>query len=199
MSNDVIFYTQLASFIAFIVALFLPYKVLVAQKDATIELLRQEIDTLKRKLSDAQSQSPDILVAALSSRVEISEEEILRLKQDSDIHQSEIDKKETQLHHLKRNLSVLQELLEDSEFVCPKCKAPLVMRGSHTIFGYVNGRECEADIEYIEYECGFSMDGGEKKSPCRSSVNTPLGKVDSSSKCTTCNGIQDTITTKCTR
>lgn len=173
MSNDVIFYTQLASIIAFIVALFLPYKVLVAQKDASIELLRQEIDILKRKLSDAESQSPDILVTALSSRVEIFEEEILRLKQDGDTHQTEIDKKETQLHHLKRNLSVLQELLEDSELVCPKCKAPLVMRGSHTISGYVNGRECEADIEYIEYECGFSMDGGEEKSPCRSSVNTP--------------------------
>lgn len=170
MSTDVIFYTQIASIIAFVVAIFIPYKVLVAQKDASIELLKHEIESLKCKLSDAKSQSPDVLVNSLSSRVEIAKSEILRLKQDGDAHQVEIREKEDRLRLLEEQLTVLNRLLEDSELLCPKCKAPLVTRGSHTIYGYVNGREVDADIEYLEYECGFSTDGGEEKSPCRSSI-----------------------------
>ncbi len=171
MSTDVIFYTQIASIIAFIIAIFVPYKILVAQKDALIELLKQEIDIMKRKLSDAESQSPDVLVTALSSRVDITKAEILRFKQDGDAHQVEICEKENQLRRLEEQLAVLQKLIEDSELVCPKCKAPLVTRESHTIYGHVNGREVDADIEYLEYECGFSTDGGEDKSPCRSSAS----------------------------
>lgn len=170
MSTDVIFYTQIASIIAFLVALFVPYRVLVSQKDALIELLKQEIEAMKRKLSDTETQSPDILVTALSSRVEIAKAEIQRLKQDGDAHQVEIREKENQLRRLEEKLTVLNELIKDSELVCPKCKAPLVTRGSHTIYGHINGREVDADIEYLEYECGFSTDGGEEKSPCRSSV-----------------------------
>jgi hypothetical protein len=173
MSTDVIFYTQLISIIAFIGALFVPYKVLVAQKDASIELLKQEIEALKRKLGDAESQSPDVLVTALSSRVEIAKAEILRFKQDGDAHLIEISEKETQLHRLEEKLTVLLELIEDSELVCPKCKSPLAMRGSHTIYGHINGHECDADIEYLEYECGFATDGGEEKSPCAGQSNKP--------------------------
>jgi molecular chaperone DnaK (HSP70) len=170
MSTDVIFYTQIASIIAFLVALFVPYKVLVAQKDALIELLKQEIEAMKRKLSDTETQSPDVLVTALSSRVEIAKAEIQRLKQDGDAHQVEIREKEKQLRRLEEKLTVLNELIKDSELVCPKCKSPLVTRGSHTIYGYIDGREVDADIEYLEYECGFSTDGAEEKSTCRSSV-----------------------------
>ena len=170
MSIDVIFYTQIGSIIAFIVALFVPYKVLVAQKDASIELLKQEIEALNRKLSDAKSQSPDVLVTALSSRVEIAKSEIQRLKQDGDAHQVEIREKENRLRLLEEQLTVLNDLIEDSELVCPRCKSPLATRASHTIYGHVNGREVDADIEYLEYECGFSTDGGEVKSPCNSSV-----------------------------
>jgi len=167
MSTDIIFYTQIASIITFLAALFIPYKVLIAQKDASIDFLKQEIETLKRKLNDADSQSPDVLVTALSSRVEIAKKEIERLKQDGDAHKVEIREKEDQLGRLEEQLSVLNQLIEDSELICPECQAPLITRSSHTIYGYSNGREVDADIEYLEYECGFSTDGGEVKSMCR--------------------------------
>ncbi|WP_090348783.1 hypothetical protein [Pseudomonas oryzae] len=82
MSIDIIFYTQIGSAIAFIIALFVPYKVLVAQKDSLVDLLKQEIEPLNRKLKDAESQSPDVLITALSARVEIAKAEMLRLKED---------------------------------------------------------------------------------------------------------------------
>ena len=44
MTNETIFITQLGSIIAFIVALFVLYSVLVNQKDATIQLLKEKID-----------------------------------------------------------------------------------------------------------------------------------------------------------
>ena len=64
MSTDIIFYTpaQIATIVAFVVALFIPYRILVAQKDSVIELLKQEIESLKRKLGDAESKSPDVLI-----------------------------------------------------------------------------------------------------------------------------------------
>ncbi|KAA0888024.1 coiled-coil domain-containing protein [Oryzomonas rubra] len=171
MSTDIIFYTQLASIITFLVALFVPYKILIAQKDASIELLKQEIETMKRKLNDAESQSPDVLVTALSTRVGIAKEEIERLKQDGDAHKVKINEKENQLCRLEEQLAVLNELIKDSELVCPICKAPLMTRVSHTIYGYCDGREVDADIEYLEYECGYTTDGGEDKSPCGKNRN----------------------------
>lgn len=168
MSTDIIFYTQIATIVAYIAALFIPYRVLVAQKDAVIELLKQEIECLKRKLGDADSQSPDVLVTALSSRVDIAKAEISWLKEDGDAHQEEIREKESQLRRLQGQLTDLNELIKGSDLVCPRCKSPLVTRGSHTIYGHAGGREVEADIEYLEYECGYSTDGGEERTPCRS-------------------------------
>lgn len=43
MSIEILFYTQLASILAFTVALFVLYRVLVSQKDSTIQLLKEKM------------------------------------------------------------------------------------------------------------------------------------------------------------
>jgi hypothetical protein len=43
MSNEIILYTQLASIVAYTASLFGLYKLLVSQKDSTIEPLREQI------------------------------------------------------------------------------------------------------------------------------------------------------------
>ncbi len=94
----------------------------------------------------------------------------LYFEQDDDAHQDEIREKENQLRQLQGQLTALNTLIEDSDLVCPKCKAPLVTRASHTIYG---PGDIDVDIEYLEYECGLSIDGGTEKSPCRSSGARP--------------------------
>ena len=66
MANEIIFLTQIASIIAFIVVLFVLYRVLVSKKDATIELLKEENTYLKEQLETAKENTPDKLAKKLS-------------------------------------------------------------------------------------------------------------------------------------
>lgn len=167
MSNDVIFFTQIVSIIVFILALFGIYRSLVAQKDGVIELLREQLKAQEKKVKDLESQTPDALASALSERIEISVKEIERLKRDGAKHKEEIEKKEAELHSVRGRLSELVELIQETDLVCPKCGAPLSRREFYPIYGYVGGREVEADGEYAEYECGLALKDGEEVSPCK--------------------------------
>lgn len=71
MTTDLIFWTQIASILVFVGTLFGLYGVLVSQKDATIELLREQIAHLK-------SQSPDALLESVAKRYKLAVEEIER-------------------------------------------------------------------------------------------------------------------------
>lgn len=167
MSNEVIFGTQIVTLIAFVIALFVPYKVLVEGKDAMISLLKERIADKDAKLAELESQTPDELAKSLGSRVELSLKEIERLRADGDTHKEQIATKEAALQALRERLQALSALIHDSDLVCPTCRAPLVRRGSHTIHGNVGGREVEADVEYREYECGYAVDEDRgDMSPC---------------------------------
>ncbi len=167
MSNNTIFFTQIASIIVFVLALFGIYRSLVSQKDGVIELLREQLRQQENKISDLQAQSPDVLAKTLSERIEIAVKEIERLKQDGDKHKEEIEEKEAKLHKSQEQLSALAELITDTDLVCPHCNLPLSQRSYYPIYGYVNGREVEADAEYSEYECGLAIRDGKEVSPCK--------------------------------
>ncbi|UFS71767.1 hypothetical protein LPW11_06125 [Geomonas sp. RF6] len=143
-----------------------------------IELLHEKIKYLELKVADAESQSPDILIERLRKRVEIGNEEIHRLREDGEDYKGQLTEKEWQLQELVAKLNKITSLLETYELVCPKCKAPLLRREYHTIYGYVSGSEVEADVEYVEYECGFATKEGEDKplSPCGRSTMEEAGK-----------------------
>lgn len=167
MSNDTIFYTQITSIVVFVLALFAIYRLLVDQKDSVIQLLKERIADKDAKIQELESQTPDALATALSSRIEITLKEVSRLKADGDKHQEEIGKKEGELHVLKQRLNSLSALISDSDLICKKCGAPLNQRTFYPIHGFFSGREVETEGEYIEYECGLALRDGVEVSPCK--------------------------------
>jgi len=167
MSNDTIFFTQLASIVVFVIALFAIYRLLVEQKDSVIQLLKERLADKEAKVKELESQTPDALATALSSRIQIALEEIARLKGDGDKHSEEIQGKETELRALRQRLSALSALIVDSDLVCKKCGAPLSQRSYYPIYGHIGGREVEAEGEYTEYECGLTIRDGQEVSPCK--------------------------------
>lgn len=169
MTIEILFYTQIASIIAYVFAAFWLYRTLVAQKNSVIELLKHRNEILEKRISELEVQTPDNLVESLSKRVAIAKDEIEALNQDGEKHRSEIEYKEKELGGLSSKLNKLQELLSDSDLLCPECGAPLARRGSFSIFGEVGGREVEADIGYTEYECGYAIreDQAEPVSQCK--------------------------------
>ena len=122
-----------------------------------------------------ETQSPDVLVDSLAKRVDIAKTEITRLHKDGEEHKGQIAEKEAELNGLRNKLNNLNSLLAENELLCPHCQAPLLRRDFHTVYGHYQGREAEADIEYVEYECGYSTEEGraEPLSPCGSEQNQP--------------------------
>lgn len=167
MTNDIIFYTQVGAIIVYLGTLFGIYRSLVEQKDSVIQLLKERLAEKDAKIQELESQTPDALTTALSSRIDITLKEVARLKADGDKHQEEIGTKKEELRLLKERLDSLSALIQNSDLVCKKCGAPLSLRSFHPIHGNVGGREVESDFEYTEYECGLAMRDGEEVSPCK--------------------------------
>lgn len=167
MELDTIFNMQLASIATTVLAPFVLYRLLVSQKDSVIQLLKERLDGATAKIKDLESSSPDQLLQALDSRVGILNKELERMKSDSSTKQAEIANREQELSAIRTRLSELMTLLEDSDLICPSCRAPLSQRASRCIYGYVGGREMDAEIEYTEYECGATFEDRQRLTPCK--------------------------------
>jgi len=185
MGNETIFWTQIASIVAFVLAIFGLYRLLVDQKEATIQLLKETVGTLKDQLVEARSATPDILAQSLSSRVKLLESELGRLLLDKDADHELVHEKEQELQitrqkaeELTKQVSHARELLND--FLCPDCGAPLLVREYHSESVEYQGRELDIDHDFTEYECGYSVVDGKPRSPCNAArVRNPsviLGK-----------------------
>lgn len=171
MTIETIFYTQIASTLAFIVALFVLYRVLVSQKDATIELLKVKNDYLSCKLADAAENDPDVLSDALNNRVNVLEEELERLSKDKAKNQDEIVLKEKEIVSIKekaneigKQMAIVHELI--AEFSCPHCGSPMAERACQSECVEHDGREIDIDHEYLSYECGYALSDGSEIRPC---------------------------------
>lgn len=172
MPTEVIFYTQVTSIIGFITALFVLYRVLVRQKDAVIQLLKERIAEKDEHIAKLKDQSPDTLAAALSDRIKISLEEITRLRSDGATHEKQIESKENELAEIQAKLGSLSELIRESDLVCPKCGDPQAGRQLQTIYGGRDGEQ-EADIVINNYKCGYSIaDDGKELSRCEHQLTT---------------------------
>ena len=167
MTNDILFYTQIGSVITFVLVVFGVYRLLIDQKDATIQLLKQRIEDQSERIRLLELQTPDALTKSLSERVERQLAEMERLRLDSTLNKDEIDRKESELHGIQSKLASLLSTIRDSEFLCPHCGAPLTQRTPYDIHGYVGGREVEAGVEYLEYECGLAINHDGEVSPCK--------------------------------
>ena len=61
MSNDTIFWTQIAPIVVFVLSVFGLYRLLIEQKDATIQFLKETNSSLKDQLTEARNLTPDVL------------------------------------------------------------------------------------------------------------------------------------------
>ena len=84
IDNFWIFVTQLGSVLVYIGIAFWLYRLLAAQKDATIEAKDATIENLQIRLQQAESKIPDTLVTLLEDRLKVSQKELERLKHDKD-------------------------------------------------------------------------------------------------------------------
>jgi predicted RNA-binding Zn-ribbon protein involved in translation (DUF1610 family) len=172
MSNDVIFWTQIISLLGFSVVLFGLYRLLVETKESTIQLLKENIASLKEQLTEAKSKTPDILAQNLSSRVKLLDGELERLSKDQSSSREQILEKENELRSaqqekddLLKQLAYAQTLL--TEFSCPDCGALLARREFASESVEYQGRELDIDHEYTEYECGYAVTDGKQVSQCK--------------------------------
>jgi len=121
MTNETIFITQISTVIAYAGSLFVLYRLLVSQKDAVIELLKERLAAESAKVVELKAQTPDALVNALNSRVQIMNDELDRLKHDGTTTAEVVSRKEQELSSVREQLLKLSELIEDSDLVCPDC------------------------------------------------------------------------------
>lgn len=172
ISTETVFWTQVASIIAFVVALFVLYRVLVEQKDATIQLQKENIAYLKDQLTEAKLQSADVLAQSLASRVKLFEEELKRLEQDKSSTHEQVKAKEAELNQARMDAQEMSRRASHAgamlyEFLCPKCNAYLTERGSHLEHIEDQGREIEIEHSYSIFECGYKIVDGEMTEGCK--------------------------------
>ncbi len=148
MAIETIFYTQIGSILAFIVALFILYRVLVRQKDATIESLKAKNDYLSCKLADAVANDPDVLSKSLNNRVNVLEEELVRLSKDKVKNQDEIELKEKEIVSIKekireagKQIAIVSKDL--AKLSCPHCGSLISERAYQSECVEHNGREID--------------------------------------------------------
>ncbi|MER2511516.1 MAG: hypothetical protein ABTQ25_03685 [Nitrosomonas ureae] len=172
IATETIFWTQIASIIGFVGTLFVLYRLLVAQKDATIQLQKENISFLKDQLADAKLQSTDMLAQSLAGRVKIFEEELKRLGQDKTATDEQVAAKEAELAQARGEAEVLtkkilhaRELLR--EYLCRHCGAPLIERSCHSEMVEYQGRELDVDHDWSNFECGLEIIDGLESHPCK--------------------------------
>lgn len=179
ITTETIFWTQIGSIIGFVVALFVLYRLLVDQKEATIQLQKENIAYLKDQLAQAKAQSPDVLAQSLANRVKLIEEELKRLELDKTSTQEQINAKEAELQQARAQAEDLtkkvlhaRELLRD--YLCPHCGAPLAEKAYQSESVEYQGRELDIDHEYTAFECGYELVDGEVRGQCRSLNTQPV-------------------------
>ena len=165
MSNEFIFYTQLASILMFVGTVFALYKLLVSQKDATIEALRERIATQQDRMT---FESSDALNERHSKRISLLSDELTRLSADKETNAELIKVKAEELTGAKEMYERLQTLVMHTSgmsisYFCPVCEEPtLECTEAKQMFS-------PEKSEYLRvvYSCGYSAVNGMKASECR--------------------------------
>ena len=171
MPIEALFWTQVGSILAFITALFVLYRLLAEQKDATIQLLRETVAALKDQVAELRRTTPDVLAQSLASRSKLLEAELERISKDTGASKELIEQKEADLRTLRteaetlgKQLAAARDLLE--EFSCPYCGRPMTTRQISSEPVSHQGYEFDLEHEYVEYECGHAVRDGQEEHPC---------------------------------
>lgn len=117
ISNEVLFLTQVVSIIGFVLALFVLYALLVRQKDATIQLLKERVSLLRDQVADGIASSPDMLAQRLSGRISTFEEELKRLEEDKTATEEQVAETEAELAAARAEAEALTRKIDHARAV----------------------------------------------------------------------------------
>jgi hypothetical protein len=92
MTNEVIFYTQIATIVAFVFTVFGLYRLLVGVKDATIESLRQQLDSSRAKIEELEKKSPSVLIEMYARQLALAEKMVEKVEQERATAQAHLEK-----------------------------------------------------------------------------------------------------------
>ncbi len=171
MSSELIFWTQIGTLCGYIGSVFVLYRLMVKQKEATIETLQKQCDFLNTKLSEAEKKDPDRLLEQLNRRKTILEDELQSLGEESTKKkqelESQIEELRSKAEDLESEVKFVNEVLE--KYSCPHCNSPLSEKGYGAEAVEHNGREYEVEHEWASFECGYKETDGREIQSCRKS------------------------------
>ncbi len=113
MSNEIIFITQIGSILGFIVSLFVLYRLLVNQKDATIELLKEKIALLEKQVESLKESSPDVLLDSMGKRINHLTNEITRLSEDREANKEVLLSIQNKVKAMKDEFNSEMDMIEE--------------------------------------------------------------------------------------
>jgi rubrerythrin len=179
MTIETVFWTQIGSILGVIGVLYGLFRLLVEQKDATIQTQRENIALLKEQLAAAKTQSPDSVAQNLATRIRRLEEELTRLNQDKSATAEQVKAKASALNQarlqaeeMNRKLGYAREFLKD--FSCPYCGASLVQRANELESADDQGGEFGMGHVHATYECGYEIVNGEIRGQCSAFSTNPV-------------------------
>lgn len=157
---------QIGSILAYVVGLFVLYRLLVRQKDSTIENLKTEIELLKEQNQYLKEPPYDILIKKLRDRIAISKK---ALEDQECENKSLISEKEEKLNNALGTIEEYENQLVKmkvlmKEYFCPYCEAPMTEKKYYSI---PYDEHSDDEFEIIEYECGLSLKDGRVTSECK--------------------------------
>jgi predicted phage tail protein len=199
MTNEYIFWTQIGSLLGYIGMAFYLYKVLIAQKDATISHLievaksndklakdkfefmemqyKEKVAELEKKVDEMKNLAPDIVAESLSKRNEIIKQELKELQKDQEKNAQIIISKTTELNGVRLQVQQLYEQIERAkeymtDLVCPYCEAIIIRKEQSSHMVEHNGHDYDIETEIIEYACGLLLVDGNEESSCKNAKNS---------------------------
>lgn len=171
METETIIGIQIFTFLGYLGTVFALYRILVSQKDATIEMLRTQCDLLKGNLETAEKNSPDNLLQRLENRKNILERELESLGRESEKKREELQVEISELSSKKEELEnevhYVNTILE--KYSCPHCSSTLLDKGYAVESAESdNGNEYDIEHEWASFECGYKEADGIEVKPCPS-------------------------------
>lgn len=144
--------------------MFVLYRLLVSQEDATIEALRERI-TLHKDRSTVES--ADELANALNNRVIMLTDELGRLRSDKETNSDLIKQKEEELSGAKDMYQRLQSMIMhisgmSVSYFCPEYEEPTISKAESRL----RFHNKKPDYFLVKYSCGYSELNGEKQGEC---------------------------------
>ena len=166
MTTELLLYTQIGALVGFVGIVFVLYRLLIKQKDATIESLKERIGYQEAK---AKTDSPDVLIEGLSKRIKILSEELERLSGEQAPDSEKIKHKEHELEETKDAYERLQQFALHAtgmsvSYFCPRCEEPTLQ----SIDCRINFFPKATELFQVAYSCGYVTLNKTIQSECKS-------------------------------